>query len=83
MKTRTQTNQKKIKTPQDEEPNIFRDPTPQEVDSALASILGCFFDSNSRDYELLDHWEEHCVRYVWNHYRMTSSASANQLVRFG
>lgn len=73
----------KVETPRNEVPNFFRDPTPQEVDDALRNIISDFFDPDVRDYDLRDHWQDHCLHFVWNHYRMTASSSSSPLVRFG
>jgi hypothetical protein len=73
----------KVEMPQNEVPNLFRDPTPQEVDAALEQIVSDFFDEEMRDLEFPDHWQRHCLDHVWKHYRATAPASSSPLVRFG
>jgi hypothetical protein len=66
------TNQKIKETPPEtSEPiaiDIFREPTREEVVAAFESVTSSFFDESQRDFQLRDHWEEHCLRHLLTSY---------------
>jgi hypothetical protein len=45
-----------------------REPTREEIMSAFESLASWAFDKSGRDFERIDHWEEHCMRFLLENY---------------
>jgi hypothetical protein len=72
MKTPTLKVRMKIKTVESEAP-LFRDPSPQEIIEVYESLAAWVWDRQSRDLELVDHWERHCMEFAVSNFRKASA----------
>lgn len=43
---------------------MFRDPTRDEIVEAFESLDEWVFDQDQREFQLYDHWVEHCMKFV-------------------
>ena len=48
--------------------DMFRDPTPEEIAEAFESLREWVFDQTTRDFQLYDHWVEHCISFAMVQY---------------
>jgi hypothetical protein len=55
-------------SPEIELEDMFRDPTRDEIVEAFESLDEWVFDQDQREFQLYDHWVEHCMKFVLAQY---------------